>query len=86
MKPGLGLYRHMLTEDNLSFARQAGATHIVPHLVEYFRIFSRANAREFCQGTVSEMPDVDVYEAMARFASQDRCVRVWDPGELGFLS
>jgi hypothetical protein len=56
MKPGLGLYRHMLTEDNLSFARQAGA------------------------------PDVDVYEAMARFASQDRCVRVWDPGELGFLS
>ena len=37
MKLGLGLYRHMLTEDNLRFARQAGATHIVAHLVDYFR-------------------------------------------------
>ena len=36
MKLGLGLYRHMLTEDNLRFARQAGATHIVAHLVDYF--------------------------------------------------
>lgn len=36
MKLGLGLYRHMLTEDNLKFARQAGATHIVAHLVDYF--------------------------------------------------
>ena len=33
---GLGLYRHMLTEENLTFARQAGATHIVAHLVDYF--------------------------------------------------
>jgi mannonate dehydratase len=37
MKVGLGLYRHMLTPDNLAFARQAGATHIVAHLVDYFR-------------------------------------------------
>src|SRR6478609_3793034 len=36
MKIGLGLYRHMLTEDNVRFARQAGATHIVAHLVDYF--------------------------------------------------
>jgi mannonate dehydratase len=36
MKLGLGLYHHMLTEDNLRFARQAGATHIVAHLVDYF--------------------------------------------------
>lgn len=36
MKIGLGLYRHMLTEENLRFARQAGATHIVAHLVDYF--------------------------------------------------
>jgi len=36
MKPGLGLYRHMLTRDNFRFARQAGATHIVAHLVDYF--------------------------------------------------
>lgn len=37
MKLGLGLYRHMLTPDNFRFARQAGATHIVVHLVDYFR-------------------------------------------------
>lgn len=37
MKLGLGLYRHMLTADNFRFARQAGATHLVVHLVDYFR-------------------------------------------------
>jgi mannonate dehydratase len=37
MKVGLGLYRHMLTRENFQFARQAGATHIVAHLVDYFR-------------------------------------------------
>lgn len=36
MNLGLGLYRHMLTRDNFRFARQAGATHIVAHLVDYF--------------------------------------------------
>jgi len=37
MKLGLGLYRHMLTRENFLFARQAGATHIAAHLVDYFR-------------------------------------------------
>jgi mannonate dehydratase len=37
MKLGLGLYRHSLTPDNFRFARQAGATHIVAHLTDYFR-------------------------------------------------
>src|SRR5215831_5546762 len=36
MKLGLGLYRHMLTRENFQFARQAGATHVVAHLVDYF--------------------------------------------------
>lgn len=36
MKLGLGLYHHMLTEENFRFARQAGATHIVAHLTDYF--------------------------------------------------
>jgi mannonate dehydratase len=36
MKLGLGLYRHMLTRENFQFARQAGATHLVAHLVDYF--------------------------------------------------
>ncbi len=37
MKLGLGLYRHMLTPDNFRFAKQAGATHIVAHYVDYFK-------------------------------------------------
>jgi mannonate dehydratase len=37
MKLGLGLYRHMLTQENFRFARQAGATHIVAHLADYFK-------------------------------------------------
>jgi mannonate dehydratase len=36
MKIGLGLYRHMLTPDNFRFAKQAGATHIVAHWVDYW--------------------------------------------------
>ena len=37
MKVGLGLYRHMLTREYYDFARQAGCTHVVIHLVDYFR-------------------------------------------------
>jgi len=37
MKIGLGLYRHMLTRDYYNFARQAGCTHVVVHLVDYFK-------------------------------------------------
>ncbi len=37
MKLGLGLYRHMLTPENFRFARQSGATHVIVHLVDYFR-------------------------------------------------
>jgi mannonate dehydratase len=37
MKLGLGLYRHMLDREHYEFARQAGATHVVAHLVDYFR-------------------------------------------------
>ena len=36
MKLGLGLYRDSLTDDNFRFARQAGVTHLVIHLVDYF--------------------------------------------------
>ncbi len=37
MKIGLGLYRHMLTPEYFSFARQAGCTDVVVHLTDYFR-------------------------------------------------
>lgn len=36
MKLGLGLYKHMLTEENYTFAKQCGVTHIVAHLTDYF--------------------------------------------------
>ena len=37
MKLGLGLYRHMLNDEYYSFAVQAGCTHVVIHLVDYFK-------------------------------------------------
>jgi mannonate dehydratase len=42
MKLGLGLYRHQLNPDHYRFARQCGCTHVVVHLVDYFRS-SRSN-------------------------------------------
>jgi mannonate dehydratase len=37
MKLGLGLYKGILSADNFSFARQAGATHLVVQLVDYIK-------------------------------------------------
>ena len=37
MHLGLGLYRHQLDDDHFRFARQCGCTHLVIHLVDYFR-------------------------------------------------
>ena len=42
MKLGLGLYRHQLDGEHYRFARQCGCTHVVIHLVDYFRS-SRSN-------------------------------------------
>ena len=42
MKLGLGLYRHQLNAEHYQFARQCGCTHVVIHLVDYFRS-SRSN-------------------------------------------
>jgi mannonate dehydratase len=50
MKLGLGLYRHMLTRENFQFARQAGATHIVAHLVDYFQS-ARSDVQDQPTGT-----------------------------------
>jgi mannonate dehydratase len=37
MKLGIGLYRHQLDADHFCFAKQCGCTHLVVHLVDYFR-------------------------------------------------
>ena len=36
MKLGIGLYRHMLDEENFAFARQCGCTHLIIHLADYY--------------------------------------------------
>ena len=51
MKLGLGLYRHMLTRENFQFARQAGATHVVAHLVDYFKGGAHATRDDQPTGT-----------------------------------
>ncbi len=43
MKLGFGLYKHMLDDEHFRFARQCGATHLVVHLVDYFRKGGGAN-------------------------------------------
>lgn len=42
MKLGLGLYRHQLNADHYRFAKQCGCTHLIVHLVDYFKS-SRSN-------------------------------------------
>src|SRR5260221_7979402 len=37
MKLGLGLYRHQLNQEHYRFAKQCGCTHLIIHLVDYFR-------------------------------------------------
>lgn len=36
MKLGFGLYRHMLEDEHLRFAKQLGATHLIVHMTDYF--------------------------------------------------
>jgi mannonate dehydratase len=50
MKLGLGFHRDRISRDNFRFARQAGCTHIVVHLVERQRQGLPAAADEFCFG------------------------------------
>ena len=58
----------------------AGAAHIVSSFEQYRRIFetvpSRSNAMLFCQGCVTEMQGVDVYDAIRRMGSIDKIVMV----------
>jgi len=66
MRVGLGLYRHMLTTENLRFARQAGATDIVAHLTDYFADGPRIpDARDGGWGTTLPKPPWSVDELAA---------------------
>jgi len=50
MKLGFGIYRHQLERDNLRFARQCGATHVVVHLVDYFKGLSMSGDQPISGG------------------------------------
>ena len=58
----------------------AGAAHIVSTFDDYQRIFelvpSRSNGMLFCQGCVTEMKGVDVYDAIRYMGSKDKIVMV----------
>src|ERR1035437_8229682 len=69
MKLGLGLYRHMLTPENFRFARQAGATHIVAHWVDYF----------------SKAPNLPAADGEKRWSVSDNRGRLWSVEELSAL-
>jgi len=58
----------------------AGAAHIASTFDQYHRIFdivpSRANGMLFCQGCVTEMQGVDVYDAIRHMGTIDKIVMV----------
>jgi mannonate dehydratase len=58
----------------------AGAAHIASDFDQYQRIFdivpSRSNGMLFCQGCVTEMQGVDVYDAIRHMGSRDKIVMV----------
>lgn len=74
MKIGLGLYRHMLTRDYYDFARQAGCTHVVVHLVDYFNQGS-SNPR-------NNQPTGSKYEAWGFAGDPDK---IWTAKELATM-
>ncbi len=74
MKVGLGLYRHMLNCDYYDFARQAGCTHVVVHLVDYFNQ-GPSNPRD-------NQPTGSKYEPWG-FAGEPQTL--WSVQELKFL-
>jgi mannonate dehydratase len=74
MKIGLGLYRHMLTRDYYDFARQAGCTHVVVHLVDYFNQGS-SNPR-------NNQPTGSKYEAWGFAGDPDK---IWTVKELATM-
>ncbi len=87
MKIGLGLYRSMLTDENFAFARQAGATRIVAHLVDYFADakLPKASATKASWGategrlwTTEEI--LDLRQAVERHGLELFAIENFDPG------
>jgi len=74
MKLGLGFHRGMISRENFRFARQAGCTHAVVHLVERSRDGLPASADEFCFGRTGAGGAVwpsDELESVKRLANEE---------------
>jgi mannonate dehydratase len=67
MNLGIGLYRGLLSEENFRFAKQAGVTHLVVHLVNYF---------------AGKNPDVDAGEFNMGWGYTDGHGKLWSYEEL----
>ena len=73
VKLGLGLYRHQLNAEHYRFAKQCGCTHLVIHLVDYFRssrlrgdeAASAAQARSNQPGPSSVTPVLSILRSSA---------------------
>jgi len=78
VKLGLGLYRHQLNAEHYRFAKQCGCTHLVIHLVDYFRssrlrgdeAASAAQARSNQPGPSSVAPVLSILRSSA--TAEDR--------------
>ncbi len=55
MKLGLGFHRERITLENFRFARQAGCTHVIVHLVDRFKGQALPNTDESCFGLTRAM-------------------------------
>ena len=68
--------RLALHPDDPPLPELRGTARLITHPDHYQQLLdlvpSHSNAIEFCQGTVTEMPGVDVYDAICRFASEGK--------------
>lgn len=65
MKLGLGFHRNRISPEHFRFARQAGCTHVVVHLVERLRESLPPTADEFCFGMTRAGGAVWSFEELA---------------------
>jgi mannonate dehydratase len=74
MKLGISLHRSHLSRENFRFARQAGCTHLILHLVERFQGLPMRQADEFCFGFTragGQMWSHGEIEAIERMATEE---------------
>ena len=82
MKIGLGLYRHMLTRDYYDFARQAGCTHVVVHLVDYFNQGTSPGSAQVSSNPRNNQPSGGKYEPWGLAGDPEK---LWTVAELKSL-